>query len=182
MCVPVTGLTLIPAWAPVALEVDTSIHARRRTSTSSTGAADISSGGELEALTLEICLFDNLPSCPSSLLGRGTLPLTPSIAAGCNQNRHGQRTATSSQAPKRDVSDVQADKEVALVDPVSGIKVASVTLSVLFLHGGGTTSGAAAHLRNLADADDGVSDRGARPPYEVRRPRNIFILYHSTHR
>ena len=174
-CVTITGLTRIPAWAPVTLEVDTFIHAKKRESTSSTGAADVSSGSDFEALTLEICLFDNLTSFPSGLLGRGTLPLTPSIVAGRPQTCYGQKTATSSQVPKRDVSSVQTHKDVALLGPASGMKVASVALCVLFLHGGGANSGAASNLRVLADAEDVAwLGLGCEPPCKVRRPKNIF--------
>lgn len=172
----VTGLTRIPAWAPVALDVDTSIHTARRSSTSSTGAADVSAGGEFEALMLEVCLFDNLPSSPSCLLGRGTLPLTPSITAGYPQNHYGQGTANSSPASKHNVSSALANKELALIEPVSGIKTASVALCVRFLHGAGATSGKAPHLRVLADADGGVSSHGGQRPREVRSPRNIVPM------
>lgn len=174
MMAPQTGVTRIPVWAPLALEIDTFIHAEKRSSTSSTGG-----GGEFEALTLEVCLFDNLPSSPSCLLGRGTLPLTPSITARCPQahHGHGQRTANPSPASKRNFSSLQADKEVALIEPMSGVKIASVALGVTFLRGGGATSGAPSHPRVLADAHVGAVGLGGQPPYEVRRPRNMWYLH-----
>ncbi|CAM9161364.1 unnamed protein product, partial [Laminaria digitata] len=172
------GVTRIPVWAPLALEIDTFIHAEKRSSTSSTGG-----GGEFEALTLEVCLFDNLPSSPSCLLGRGTLPLTPFITAGCPQahHGHGQRTANPSPASKRNFSSLQADKEVALIEPMSGVKIASVALGVTFLHGGGATSGAASHPRVLADAHVGTPTTDASTAATVAWSLKA-MFYHLDHR
>ncbi|CAN0230729.1 unnamed protein product, partial [Ectocarpus sp. 12 AP-2014] len=114
---------------------------------------------EVEPLMLEVCLCDNdrvssfssleSPpfSFPSCLLGCGTMALTPLITAGggdsCN-SREGQEAARQTRDTKGNRAGKQVDsisakprrgaglREIVLLEPVSGERIASLTVDVTF--------------------------------------------------
>ncbi|CAM9284052.1 unnamed protein product [Ectocarpus sp. 4 AP-2014] len=127
-----------------------------------TSSQDWAMVAEVEPLTLEVCLYDNdrLSSCsslesppflfPSCLLGCGTMALTPLITAGegdsCNScnSCEGQQAARQTRDTKGNTAGTQMGsinarhrrgagfREIVLFEPVSGERIASLTVDVTF--------------------------------------------------
>ncbi|CAM9745291.1 unnamed protein product, partial [Hapterophycus canaliculatus] len=162
------GMILLPDETRLALEVDTSVHtvARKCLSTppsslpspTAAGIATRSQGkADVEALMLEVCLFDNggLPPSlyrsssavppASCLIACGTMVLHPALVLGgrgscAPRRRQEQRTHSSTREQKEDMpvdrmnrgarSPISSD--MVLFGPASGERAASLTVETGF--------------------------------------------------
>lgn len=156
------GTTTWPGGTSTTLKIDTSVHAASRRSTSSqeaviTSAAPVKVGDAVEALTLEVCLFDNDLVSSSSLVSIGTLPLTSVICAGQsghNSPQERQRTPGPPYGGQKH-SGPRVRKEVSLFDTTTRAKMASVTLRICFKDCTTPLPGAQAHERGPEGTEGG---------------------------
>lgn len=149
--------------------MDTSAHNTSYSSPRSSFDAFGSSIGAGQPLTLEACLFDNLPSSSSCLLGRGTLPLTPVIMAEHRSADPDNPTtrATADSFSGRGTPDETDLKQVVLLDPASGRRIASVSLGLSFSHRRMPESGAPSGWRVPVDEGCGVVGKNGGRAEEV---------------
>lgn len=90
------------------------------------------SGGAVEPLSLEVCLFDNRSSAWSCLLGRGVLPLTPVIIADTAHSKIERAVKPSGVSKEQKLGLSGVTREVVLLEPRTGKMMATVPLELEF--------------------------------------------------